>query len=118
MCQPGACYICRKEGRKEGRKEERKEGIVLFNDALNTFYLWLHDIGCMVKDHLAREQTHGRNYMSYSFRLAARILLYTPFHRQDSTYHSLSYTSHGALDGMRIAQCLHHEGLIQQPISL
>ena len=39
--------------------------------------------------------------MGYSFRLAARVLLYAPFHRQDSTHHSLCYTSHGALDGKR-----------------
>ena len=30
---------------KEGRKE------ILFNNALNTFYLWLYGIGNMVKDH-------------------------------------------------------------------
>ena len=29
----------------------RKEGNVLFNDALNTFYLWLYGVGHMVKDH-------------------------------------------------------------------
>ena len=29
----------------------RKEGNVLFNDALNTFYLRLYGIGHMVKDH-------------------------------------------------------------------
>ena len=28
------------------------EGNVLFNDALNTIYLWLYDVGHMVKDHL------------------------------------------------------------------
>ena len=35
--------------------------------------------------------------MGYSFRLAARVLLYAPSHRQDSTYHGLCYTSRGAL---------------------
>ena len=49
----------------------RKEGNVLFNDTLNTFYL----------------------------RLTARVLLYAPSHRQDSTYHGLCYTSRGALAG-------------------
>ena len=39
--------------------------------------------------------------MSYSFWLAARVLLYAPSHRQDSTYHILCYTSCGALAGMR-----------------
>ena len=29
----------------------RKEGHVLFNDALNTFYLRLYGVGHMVKDH-------------------------------------------------------------------
>ena len=28
-----------------------KEGNVLFNDALNTFYLWLYGVSHMVKDH-------------------------------------------------------------------
>ena len=36
-------------------REGRKEGNVLFNDALNTFYLWLYDIRHMVKDHLYSE---------------------------------------------------------------
>ena len=35
--------------------------------------------------------------MDYSFRLAARVLLYTPSHTQDSTYQGLCYTSHEAL---------------------
>ena len=39
--------------------------------------------------------------MGYSFRLAARVLLYAPSHRQDSTYHSLCYGSRGALAGTR-----------------
>ena len=30
---------------------ERKEGNVLFNDALNTFYLQLYGVGHVVKDH-------------------------------------------------------------------
>ena len=38
--------------------------------------------------------------MGYSFRLAARVLLYAS-HRQDSTYHGLWYTSCGALAGTR-----------------
>ena len=36
------------------RKEGRKEGNVLFNDALNTFYLRLYGIRHMVKDHSDR----------------------------------------------------------------
>ena len=33
-----------------------KEGIVLFNDALNTFYLRLYGVGHMVKDHSDSER--------------------------------------------------------------
>ena len=29
----------------------RKEGNILFNNALNTFYLWLYGVAHMVKDH-------------------------------------------------------------------
>ena len=47
-----------------------------------------------------REETCCR-HMGYSFRLTARVILYAPSHRQDSTYHSLCYTSCGALAGMR-----------------
>ena len=39
--------------------------------------------------------------MGYSFQLAERVLLYASFHRQDNTYHSLCYTSRGALAGTR-----------------
>ena len=62
-------------------KRRRKEGNILFNDALNTFYLRLYGVGHMVKD------------MGYSLRLAARVLLYAPSHREDSTYHSLLHQS-------------------------
>ena len=41
------------------------------------------------------------HHMGYSFRLAARVLLYAPSHRQDRTYHSLCFTSCGALAGTR-----------------
>ena len=34
----------------------RKEGNVLFNDALNTFYLRLYGVGHMVKDHSESER--------------------------------------------------------------
>ena len=35
---------------------KRKEGNVLFNDVLNTFYLWLYGIRHMVKDHSDSER--------------------------------------------------------------
>ena len=54
----------------------------------------------MVKDHSVREE-NCCCHIVYSFRLAARVLLYPPSHRQDSTYHSLCYTNRGALAGLR-----------------
>ena len=59
----------------------RKEGKVLFNDALNTFYLLSYGIGYMIKDHSDRKRIHCHHYMGYSFRLAERDLLYAPSHR-------------------------------------
>ena len=68
----------------------------IFNNALNTFYLWLYGIRHMVNDHSAREETllppHG-----LLFVISSKVLLYAPFHREDSTYHDLCYTSRGAL---------------------
>ena len=49
---------------------------------------------------IVRKETRC-HHISYYFRLTARILLYAPSHRQDSTYHILYYTSHGALAGTR-----------------
>ena len=47
------------------------DGNVLFNDALNTFYLRLYGIG-----HVAREVICCCHYLGYYFRLAARFLLH------------------------------------------
>ena len=38
-------------------------------------------------------------HIGYSYRLTARVLLNAPSHRHDNTYHSLCYTSQGALAG-------------------
>ena len=50
--------------------------------------------------YMAREETRC-GHIGYSFRLAARVVLYASSHRQDNTYHSLCYTSRGALAGTR-----------------
>ena len=42
---------------------------------------------------IGRKETSCR-HIGYSFSLTARVLLYAPSHRQDSTYHGLCYTSH------------------------
>ena len=57
--------------------------------------IWLRTIK------IAREETRCCIYMGYYFRVAARVLLYAPPHRQDSTYHGLCHTSRGEL-GQRV----------------
>ena len=86
--------------------KSNKEGNMLFNDALNTLYLviWRQTT------HIAREETCCR-HIGYSFRLAARVLLYASSHRQDNTpvvEHWLE---------REIAQRVHHEGSIWRPIA-
>ena len=98
--------------------KERK-GNVLFNDASTHFIygymasdIWLRTIL------IVRKETRCR-HIGYSFRLTARVLLYAPSHRQDSTYHGLCYTSRGALAGMRNSSMgSPHEGSIRRPNSL
>ena len=66
---------------------------------------------------IVRKETRCR-HIGYSFRLTARVLLYAPSHRQDSTYHSLCYTSCGALAGTRNSSVgSPHEGSIRWPIA-
>ena len=70
------------------------------------FYLTMHSThfiyGYMASDIwlrtilIVRKETRCR-HIGYSYRLTARVLLYAPSHRQDTTYHGLCYTSRGAL---------------------
>ena len=90
------------------------------------FYLTTHSThfiyGYMALDiwlrttQIVREETRCR-HMSYSFRLAARVLLYASSHRQDSTYHSFCYTSRRTLDETRNSKWVLHEGSIRRPIA-
>ena len=58
------------------------------------------------------------HHIGYFYRLTARVLLYAPSHRHDNTYHSLCYTSCGALAGMRNSSMgPPHEGSIRRPIA-
>ena len=64
------------------------------------FYLTMHSThfiyGYMASDiwlrtiMIVRKETRC-HHIGYSFRLTARVLLYAPSHRQDSTYHSLCW---------------------------
>ena len=102
----------------EGEREREREN-VLFNDALNTFYLRLYGVRHMVKDHSDSEK--GNPLLLSIFYLVlsiTRVLLYAPSHRQNNTYHGLCYTSRGALAGTRNSSMgPHHEGSIRRPIA-
>ena len=66
---------------------------------------------------IVRKETRCR-HIGYYFRLTARVLLYAPSHRQDSTYHGLSYNSRGALARTRHSSVgSPHEGSIRRPIA-
>ena len=78
----------------------RKEIFYLMTHSTHFMYgymasdIWLRTIL------IVRKKTCCR-HIGYSFRFTARVLLYATSNRQDSTYHSLCYTSRGALAGMR-----------------
>ena len=66
---------------------------------------------------IERKETRCR-HIGYSYQLTARVLLYAPSHRQNSTYHGLCYTSRGALAGTRNRSMgPPHEGSIRWPIA-
>ena len=66
---------------------------------------------------IVRNETRCR-HIGYSYRLTARVLLYAPSHRQDSTYHGLCYTSRRALAVTRNSSVgPAHEGSIRRPIA-
>ena len=71
----------------------KNEGNVLFN----TFYLRLYVITHMVKDHSDSKRENPLPPHGLLFPISSKASLYAPSHRQDSTYHGLCYTSHGAL---------------------
>ena len=96
-------------------KEREREMFYLTTHSTHFIYgymasdIWLRTIL------IVRKETRC-HHIGYSYRLTARVLLYAPSHRQDNTYHSLCYTSHGALAGMRNSSMgPPHEGSIRRP---
>ena len=89
----------------------RKEGNVLFNDALNTFYLRLYGVRHMVKDHSDSERGNPLPPHGLLFSINSKGSFIWPSHRQDST-------SRGALAGTRNSSMgTPHEGSIRRPIA-
>ena len=98
------------------RMEGRKEMFYLTTHSTHLFTVIWHQIWLRTIL-IVRKETCCR-HIGYSFGLTARVILYAPSHRQDCTYHSLCYTSCGALAGTRNSSMgPPHEGLIQRPIA-
>ena len=112
----GCLHICVLPSVMCRRKRER-EMFYLTTHSTHFIYgymasdIWLRTIL------IVRKETRCR-HIGYSYRLTARVLLYAPSHRQDSTYHGLCYTSRGALAGTRNSSMgPPHEGSIRRPIA-
>ena len=80
----------------------RKEGNILFNDALNTFYIWLYGIGHMVNhnDHSDSERGNLLPPHGLLFPINSKGSFICTIPETGYAYHSLCYTS-------RIAQWVH-----------
>ena len=79
------------------------------------FYLRLYGIGHIVKDNSDSERENPLPLHGLLFPINSKVFfLYAPYHRQDSTYHGLCYTSRGALAGTRNSSMgPPHEGSIR-----
>ena len=81
-------------------EEGRKEMFYLTTHSTHVMYGYVASDILEITTQIAREESRFC-HMSYSFRLAARVLLYASSHRQDITFHGVCYTSRGALDKKR-----------------
>ena len=132
----GALCICLTS--PDGSYCRWKEGNILFNDALNTFYLRLYGVGHMVKDHSDSERGNQLPPKRLLFPISSnssfifiipqtgalagtRNSIMGPAHGE-TTHRTMSERSyHGAtsrsLVGMRTSQWVHHERSIRQAIA-
>ena len=83
-----------------------KRRIVLFNDALNTFYLRLYGIEHIVKENSDSEKGNPLPPCGLLFLISSKDLLYQSSHRHDSTYHGVCCTT----GGMGNVSMCHREG--------
>ena len=92
-------------------RERERERNVLFNDALNTFFLRLYGVRHMVKDYSDSEKGNMVPPHRLLLSINSKVFLYAPSNIQDNTHHGLCYTSRGTLAGTR------NEGSIRRPIA-
>ena len=95
----------------------RKEMFYLTTHSTHFIYIYMASDIWLRTILIVRKETRCC-HIGYSFRLTARVLLYAPSHTQDNTYHSLCYTSRGALAGTRNSSMgPPHEGSIRRLIA-
>ena len=70
----------------------RKEGNVLFNDALNTFYLRLYDVGHMVKDHSDSERGNTLPPHGLLFPINSKVF-FNMHHPTDRIAHTTAFVT-------------------------
>ena len=85
----------------EAQRSLSPNNYILFNDALNTFYLLLYGVRHMVKNHSDRERGNPLLPHRLFSTISSTVFLYASSHRQANTYHGLCYTSRGAMAGTR-----------------
>ena len=95
----------------DGRKN------ILFNDTLNTFYLWLYGVRHMVKDHSDSERgnpllPHGLLFLIDS---KGSFICTIPDRIAHTTAFVMPVVEHWL--EREIAQWVHHEGSIRRPIA-
>ena len=71
------------------RVQREEEGNVLFNDALDTFYLRLYGVRHVVQDHSDSERGNPLPPHGLLFPINSKGSFICTIHRQDSTYHGL-----------------------------
>ena len=94
----------------------RKEGRKCFYLMMHSthFILRLYGVGHVVKDNSDSERGNPLPPHGLLFPISSKGYLCASSHRQDKKYHSLCYTSHGALAGTRNRSMgPPHEGLIR-----
>ena len=69
----------------------RKEGNILFNDALNTFYLRLYGVRHIVKDHSDSERGNPLPPHGFSFQLEAGF--FYMHHSTDRIIHTTAFVT-------------------------
>ena len=97
-----------------GAMQQSRERNVLFNDALNTFYLRLYGVRHMVKDHSDSERGNPLppHRLLLSINSKGSFICTIP----QTGYHGLCYTSRGTLAGTRNSSMgPPHEGSIRRP---